>query len=83
MVAIFWRPETKVRGVDGFSKFSKIALRAELERLVAQCDGPINRKNDRVTVRCAVCPARRMVSTQYLLRFGVTCLRCGSKMRLA
>ena len=69
-----------MRGVDGFSK---IALRAELERLVAQYEGPINRKNDRVTVRCSVCPARRMVSTQYLLRFGMTCLRCGSRMRLA
>jgi uncharacterized protein YndB with AHSA1/START domain len=31
----------------------------------------------------AVCPARRMVSTQYLLRFGVTCLRRGSRMRVA
>jgi len=70
------------RGVDGFSK---IALRAELERLVAQYDGPITRERNagRMTVICTVCPARRMVPMQYLLRFGVTCLRCGSKMRLA
>jgi hypothetical protein len=62
---------------------SKTALRAELEQLVAQYDGPINRRADRITVTCTACPARRMVTAQYLLRFGVTCLRCGSKMRLA
>jgi hypothetical protein len=62
---------------------SKIALRAELEELMSKYDGPISCRADRITVTCTVCPARRMVSTQYLLRFGVTCLRCGSRMRVA
>jgi hypothetical protein len=62
---------------------SKVELRRELEQLTAQYDGPIHRSNDRVTVTCTACSSRRMVSAQYLTRFGVTCLRCGGRMRVA
>jgi hypothetical protein len=62
---------------------SKTALRNELEQLVQKYQGPISRDSSRIQVQCSVCPARRMVSAAYLLRFGVTCLRCGGQMQLS
>ena len=60
---------------------SKVELRRELEQLTARYEGPISRDHSRITVTCTACPARRIVSAAFLTRFGVTCLRCGSRMR--
>jgi hypothetical protein len=57
---------------------SKAALREELERLVAACDGPITRDNaPRVCVRCRICALVRMVMVENALRFK-HCPRCGA-----
>jgi hypothetical protein len=64
---------------------SKTALREELDRLVQSYEGPITRERNtgRVTVRCPTCHSRRTIATAYLVRFGVTCQRRGSRMRVA
>jgi hypothetical protein len=61
---------------------SKTAQRRELDRLTAAYSGPITRERDagRITVSCSRCHSRRTIATEFLLRFGVTCLRCGARM---
>jgi hypothetical protein len=63
---------------------SKAAMRVELEALMATYDGPIRRQrgSGRVTLCCRVCPSRRTVAIEHVLRFGLVCQRCGSKMRV-
>jgi hypothetical protein len=58
----------------------KEAQRAELERLTADYDGPVTRRkrDQRISMVCPACKARRMVSG---LMFTIACRRCGSIMK--
>jgi hypothetical protein len=58
----------------------KEAQRAEAERLTADYDGPVTRRkrDQRISMVCPACRARRMVSG---LMFTIACRRCGSIMK--
>lgn len=64
---------------DGLT--SKQRARVELEKLVANYNGPINRsRSQRVIVAC-VCGARRSVATENALKWKFHCLRCGAEVK--
>jgi hypothetical protein len=60
---------------------NKQRQREELEKLVAEYDGPITRdRGSRVQVACSICSARRMVGVDQL-QFKLHCLRCGAAVK--
>jgi hypothetical protein len=63
---------------DGMT--TKQRQRAELERLCAEYDGPINRqRSQRVVLCCETCNARRSISlVSYTAIATRHCFRCGS-----
>jgi hypothetical protein len=61
---------------------SKIAMRAELERLMSECDIPVRRDRDHVPMTCTRCKHRKLVNTRHM-QLGIVCQRCGAALRPA
>ena len=59
---------------------SKAQQRAQLQELLAE--GEVHKDASRITVVCDHCRARRYVPVRYLAQFGVTCPRCGGRLRI-